>query len=99
MPLAALTRAWSGAAYRHLPRGSRNDVLNFRLAGRGPDNRWNDAGQPTLYLAGDPAVAALEFFRHLGDVRDVAVIPQIFERDLDRLTLALTTVVDLRAPD
>lgn len=52
-------------AYRHLRDDPSYDVLDFSYAAVATDNRWNHAGEPTLYLASDPAVAVGEFSRHL----------------------------------
>jgi len=60
VPLDDLVAPWSGDALRHIPAGSPFDVLDFRFAGLGAENRWNDPGQPTLYLAGDAGVAEIE---------------------------------------
>lgn len=60
MALSAHLRSWSGTALRHIPAGVRFDVLDFRFAGRGADNRWNKPGHPTLYLAGDEGVIIAE---------------------------------------
>ena len=64
MHLSAHLAGWSGDAYRHIPKTSPFDVLDFRFAGLGADNRWNTPGQPTLYLAGDEGVLIAEWGRH-----------------------------------
>jgi hypothetical protein len=83
VPLDEFLRPWSGVAYRHIPAGSSFDVLDFRFAGRGHDNRWNDPGDRTLYLAGDHGVIVAEFARHLrldrgNDARIVTQVRQIY---------------------
>ena len=54
-------------------------------------NRWSDAGEPTIYLAGDPGVAISEFGRHWSDESDPAW--------MWALRLRLENAVDLRRPD
>jgi hypothetical protein len=91
-------RPWSGVAYRHIPADSTLDVLDFRFAGRGHDNRWNDPGDRTLSLAGDHGVIVAEFARHLQLDRgnDARIATQA--RQIYRLDLALERVLDLRDP-
>lgn len=57
-------------------------------------NRWNAAGEPTRYLAGDRGVLLAEFARHL----DVSSDDQREERQVWRMTLQLDRVADLREP-
>lgn len=54
-------------------------------------NRWNAAGEPTIYLAGDPGVAIAEVGRHWHE-QDKRLV-------LWRVDLSLSTVADLRRPD
>ena len=61
MTLSRYLQRWSGTALRHIPAGSPYDVLDFRFAGRGTDNRWNQSDSPTLYLAGDEGVLIAEW--------------------------------------
>jgi hypothetical protein len=91
-------RPWSGIAFRHIPAGSSYDVLDFRFAGRGRDNRWNDPGDRTLYLAGDHGVAVAELARHLQIDRgnDRRIATQV--RQIYRLHIDLEHVLDLREP-
>ncbi len=56
MSLDAHLTPWTGTALRHLPSGTPFNVLDFRFAGLGAENRWNAPGHPTLYLAGDEGV-------------------------------------------
>jgi RES domain-containing protein len=95
---ASHLRAWSGAGFRHIPAGAPLDVLDARFAGRGADNRWNDPGDPTLYVAGDRALAVAEFARHLREGISGSLGPILTERALYRLELRLETVLDLREP-
>jgi RES domain-containing protein len=94
----AVSRPWIGTAYRHIPAGSARDVLDFRLAGQQPDNRWNGPREPTLYLAGDPGIMIAEWGRHFPAVFDEAMLPAAIERSVFRLSLRLEHVVDLRDP-
>jgi RES domain-containing protein len=93
--------AWSGAAYRHLPRTVTKaaDVLNFSYAGRAADNRWNVKGQPTLYLAGDMGVALAEWSRHFVENTNPALAMVPVSRMIWRLTLDVPHVLDLRDID
>jgi len=58
--------SWTGEAYRHIPVTAK-DVLDFRWAAASNENRWNAAGEPTLYLAGDIGTR-LWHFSHTGCV-------------------------------
>jgi RES domain-containing protein len=95
--VAALLRPWTGTAIRHIPAGSRFDVLDTRFAGLATDNRWNAAGEPTFYLAGDLGVALAEYARHLRE--DVGGGPAaVQERAVDEIDVSLSAVLDLRDP-
>jgi hypothetical protein len=96
MVLSAHLERWSGDALRHIPAGARLDVLDFRFAGRGSDNRWNQAGQPTLYLAGDDGVLIAEWGRHFAVDRTPGLKQQTVERTVYRFSLTLDAVLDLR---
>lgn len=98
MALDEFLHPWSGVTYRHIPADSPYGVLDFRFAGRGHDNRWNDPGDPTLYLAGDHGVILAEFARHLRLDRgnDARIATQV--RQIHRLDVALEQVLDLRNP-
>jgi RES domain-containing protein len=91
-----LLTPWSGDAYRHVPAGLDVDVLDFRYAGHAGDNRWNVAGEPTLYLASDRGVVIAEFARHLS----VNIVPGIEQRatvrQIYRLRIAVAHLLDLR---
>ena len=94
--VAAYQRAWSGTGYRHIPAGAAFSVLDTRFAARSTTNRWNDAGDPTFYVAGDRAVALGEFARHLREDFSPMLAPVLAERALYRLRLELESVLDLR---
>lgn len=96
MTLAGQLRRWSGAALRHIPAGSPYDVLDFRFAGRGADNRWNEPGDPTLYLAGDEGVLIAEWGRHFRTQRSAGLQPMTVARSVYRLELSIDSVLDVR---
>lgn len=96
MPLDAHLQAWLGDVYRHLSAHARYDVLDFRYAGRGADNRWNEPGEPTLYLAGDIGVAIAEWARHIEVSRTPELGLAAIERTVYRLSLQIDRVLDLR---
>ncbi len=98
MSLDARLTPWSGVAYRHIPAGARYDVLDFRYAGRGAGNRWNEPGEPTLYLAGDVGVAIAEFGRHFALDNVPALGPATVTRTVYRLELVIDRLLDLRDP-
>lgn len=81
---------------RHIPAGSRFDVLDFRFAGKGAGNRWNSQGQPTLYLASDEGVLIAEWGRHFEVNRTPELRSQTVERIVYRLAINLEHVLDLR---
>lgn len=96
MTLVSHLKPWSGSALRHIPAGSRFDVLDFRFAGRSGENRWNEPGQPTLYLAGDEGVLIAEWGRHFVVNRTKQLQAMTVERAVYRLELSLEAVLDLR---
>ena len=87
---------WQGDVYRHIPADSRFNVLDFRFAGVSRDNRWNSAGEPTLYLASDRGVVIAEFGRHYVEERDRPPQGRAESRQLYRLRVELERVLDLR---
>jgi RES domain-containing protein len=88
-------QSWQGVGFRHIPRGNAFDVLDFRFAGVGSENRWNVSGEPTLYLAGDLATAVAEFARHFQAPLPTPPGVHTAARQLYRLELTLD-VLDLR---
>jgi RES domain-containing protein len=96
MTLAGYLQRWSGSALRHIPAESPYDVLDFRFAGRGADNRWNASGSPTLYLAGDEGVLIAEWGRHFATNRSTQLQQLTVERRAFRLDLAIDRVLDVR---
>lgn len=99
MQLSDCLAPWRGDAFRHVPAGARIDVLDFRYAGRSAENRWNEPGHPTLYLAGDEGVLITEWGRHFAVNRSPALQHATVERAVCRLTLELDAVLDLRSPN
>ena len=96
MPLSAHLTRWSGDAYRHIPAGSPFGVLDVRFAGRSAEHRWNEPGQPTLYLAGDEGVLIAEWGRHFAVNRTLELQRHTVERAVFRLRLTLDHILDLR---
>jgi RES domain-containing protein len=99
MTLSGHLKTWSGAALRHIPAGSPFDVLDFRFAGRGADNRWNEPGSPTLYLAGDEGVLIAEWGRHFVTNRTAQLQQMTVERRTFSLELSIGYVLDLRSEE
>ena len=99
MGLSTHLDRWRGDAYRHIPAGSQIDVLDFRYAGRSTENRWNEPGHPTLYLAGDEGVLIAEWGRHVAVNRSPALQNLTVERAVYRLTLEIDHLLDLRNPE
>jgi hypothetical protein len=98
MALDARLRPWVGAAFRHLPAGAPYGPLDFTWAGRSPTNRWNEPGDPTLYLAGDAGVLAAEWGRYLVEELTGDLATAMLERTVYRLEVRLKAVLDLRDP-
>jgi RES domain-containing protein len=96
--LDSLLRPWQGTAIRHIPAGSPYHVLDTRFAALARDNRWNEAGSPTIYAAGDLGVAVAEFGRHLVEARDVHGRHLIRDRAIYRLEVRVSAMLDLRDP-
>src|SRR5690242_980728 len=96
MTLASYLAPWSGSALRHISAGSPYGVLDFRFAGRGADNRWNEGGVPTLYLVGDEGVLIAEWGRNFTTIRTPQLERKTVERSVFRLELGFDNVLDLR---
>jgi RES domain-containing protein len=96
MPLGEHLIPWTGEAYRHIPASSPFNVLDFRFAGRSAENRWNEPGQPTLYLAGDEGVLIAEWGRHFAVNRTPELERNAVQRAVFRLSLTLDHLLDLR---
>lgn len=98
MALDHLLTPWAGTAYRHLPASSPFSVLDFQFAGQSKENRWNEQGEPTLYLARDVGVAIAEFARHFQMGRAPIGRDDVVRRLVYRLDLQIDRVLDLRDP-
>jgi RES domain-containing protein len=99
MTFAWHLKRWSGTGLRHIPAGSPYDVLDFRFAGRGVDNRWNETGSPTLYLAGDEGVLIAEWGRHFAMHRTAQLQQMTVERSTFTLELSIDAVLDVRSEE
>jgi RES domain-containing protein len=99
MTLAGYLKSWSGTALRHIPAGSPLDILDFRYAGRGADNRWNEPGSPTLYLARDEGVLIAEWGRHFATNRTAQLQQMTVERSVFSLELSIHQVLDFRSEE
>src|SRR5262245_27857223 len=100
MPLQALIQPWSGYAVRHIPDapGMRFDIYDFRYCGRSTENRWNVAGEPTLYLARDKDVALAEYARHFHVDRTPGLAAYTYRRKVYRFQVALAETLNLCHP-
>jgi RES domain-containing protein len=98
MSLQSLIRPWSGYAVRHIPdTPSRTyDIYDFSYAGRSTENRWNIAGEPTLYLAKEKNVALAEYARHFQVNRTLGIAAKAYRRKVYRFEVRLDYVLDLR---
>jgi RES domain-containing protein len=88
---------WQGEAFRHLPDVATVNFFDFSRAGQGAGNRWNDQGQPTLYLAGDLAIAMGEWTRHMQVDRGLPAT-SVRPRRVYQVAVSLDAVLDLRDP-
>jgi RES domain-containing protein len=88
-------RPWSGTVYRHLPAGSPYGPLDTRFAARSRENRWNRAGEPTLVLAGNRELPAIEFGRHIAHDRNNELAALYQQRQVFAIELRLHRVFDL----
>lgn len=99
MALAGYLEPWSGIAWRHIPADLPYSVLDFRFAGRAAENRWNEQGTPTLYLAGDEGVLITEWGRHFQTHRTAQLQQMTVERRTFTLELSIDHVLDLRSEE
>ena len=96
--VARFLQPWRGTAIRHIPASSPYDVLDTRFAGIATDNRWNEAGEPTFYLAGDLGVALAEYARHLAEDVGVTGTAAVHERAVYEVSVQVGAILDLRKP-
>jgi RES domain len=80
---------YAGPGFCHVPARQPLDVERLAEADA-DDDRWNEPGEPTIYLALDLPLALAEYARHAGP--DDA-------RDLIRFDVGLDGVADLRPRD
>jgi RES domain-containing protein len=101
MPLQTSIQPWSGYAVRHIPDapGMPFDIYDFRYCGRNSENRWNIAGEPTLYLAKDKDVALAEYARHFRVDRTPGLAAQTYRRKVYRFQVAPEATLNLCHPD
>ncbi|MBE9190673.1 RES domain-containing protein [Gloeocapsopsis crepidinum LEGE 06123] len=101
MPLQTYISPWSGYAVRHIPDnpGKTYDIYDFRYCGRSNENRWNVAGEPTLYLAKEKDVALAEYARHFKVNRTRSLANQTYRRQVFRFRVELECVLDLTNPE
>ncbi len=100
MPLQVYIFPWVGYAVRHIPDipGKSYDIYEFRYCSRSNENRWNIAGEPTLYLAKEKNVALAEYARHFEVNRTQGLATQTHRRQVFRFRVELEYVLDLRNP-
>jgi RES domain-containing protein len=89
-----LLTAWHGIAFCHVP-ADEPVRLDRLVTSDGSDDRWNRAGEPTLYLALDPGTALGELARHV----DLALGMPPWRRRLLGLSVELDGLADLRRAD
>ena len=100
----AFLKPWIGTACRHIPNDAAYDILDFRLAGRTRENRWNAYDEPTLYLASDHRVAIAEFARHFHEEtspvegRSERIVRRAVARRIYDLHIRSEHTLDLRDP-
>jgi RES domain-containing protein len=92
---------WSGYAVRHIPDtpDKSYDIYNFSYCGRSNENRWNVAGEPTLYLAKEKDVALAEYARHFKVDRTPGLGTKTYRRKVYRFQVQLDYVLDLGQPE
>ncbi len=101
MPLRAYISPWLGYAVRHIPDtpDKSYDIYDFRYCSRSNENRWNIAGEPTLYLAKEKDVALAEYARHFQVNRTPGLANKTYRRQVFRFRVELEYVLDLRIPE
>ena len=100
MSESAPTTAWIGSALRHIRSDATRDILDFRYAGAGNGNRWNELGDPTLYLACDIGVLIAEWGRHVVPrFPDQPDLDESLHQDVYSLKLKIDHVIDIRNAD
>ncbi|MDH3599868.1 MAG: RES family NAD+ phosphorylase [Candidatus Tectomicrobia bacterium] len=74
------------------------DIYDFRFCGRSDENRWNVAGEPTLYLAKDKDVTLAEYARHFSVDRTQRLAAQTHRRKVYRFQIELEATLNLCHP-
>jgi len=100
MPPQNYISPWLGYAVRHIPDtpGKFYDIYDFQYCGRSNENRWNVAGEPTLYLAKEKDVALAEYARHFQVDRTPGLASKTYRRQVFRFRVELEYVLDLTIP-
>lgn len=100
MPLQDFILPWSGFAVRHIPAApdTHVDVYDFRYSGRSQENRWNVAGEPTLYLAKDKDVALAEYACHFEVDRTLGLAAKTHRRQVYRFQVTIDATLNLCHP-
>ncbi len=86
--------SFHGVAFCHVP-ADEPIRLEKLVADDGGDDRWNVRGEPTVYLATEPAVAIAELARHL----DLGPADDLVRRRLLGLSMTVEGLLDLRRPE
>jgi RES domain-containing protein len=99
MSLQDYLKSWSGYAVRHIPVPDNPerpyDIYDFSYCGKNNENRWNVAGEPTLYLAKEKDVALAEYARHFKIDRTPPLAGKTRHRLVYRFQVYLDYVLDL----
>lgn len=97
MPLQSYIQPWSGSAVRHIPDtpGTSYNIYDFSYCVRSNENRWNVAGEATLYLAKEKNVALAEYARHFQVDRTLGLAAKTYRRLVYRLEVKLEYVLNL----
>ncbi|TVQ49898.1 MAG: RES domain-containing protein [Gloeocapsa sp. DLM2.Bin57] len=96
MSLLNYIRPWRGFAVRHIPDSPKPfNIYDFSYCGVSNENRWNIAGEPTLYLAKEKNVALAEYARHFKVDRTPSLATKTYRRLVYRFEVKLDLVLDL----
>lgn len=97
MSLQNYIKPWSGYVVRHIPDtpGRNYNLFDFSYCGRSNENRWNIAGEPTLYLAKEKNVALAEYARHFEVNRTPGLAAKTYRRQVYRISVKLEYLLDL----
>jgi RES domain-containing protein len=97
MPLQDYFQPWTGYAVRHIPDSPERSysIYDFRYCGLSNENRWNVAGEATLYLAKEKDVALAEYARHFQVDRSPVLAAKTYRRIVYHFEVELECVLDL----